>query len=590
MASGVHRAANGTSASVGGFELGRFAIDELRPLRVVVIGAGYSGIIAGLRVPQRIPNVELVIYEKLAGVGGVWFSNKYPGVACDIPSHSYQLTFEPNPHWSAFYAPGSEIQAYLKGVVDKYKLMRYIKLNHELTNAIWDSTAGKWNLTLSTLQGDIQDAADIVINCTGVFSQWKWPDVEGLFGFNGRVVHSAQWNLEKEGEKEAWEGKNIAVIGVGSSAIQIVPRIQPKADKVANFVRGKTWISVPFASDEIQGNGIAIPDHFTEAEHREFEDPEYYAQFRHKIEEELNTVHGGTLRGHPVQLEAVKMFREAMVQKLEKPGIAERLIPDFPVSCRRLTPGPGYLEALNQDNVELVTETIKRVTPNGIETADGKLREFDIIVCATGFDTTWKPPYTVIGRDGLKLQEKWSEYPLAYLGIAIDGFPNWFLSLGPNSGIGSGSLLVILERQIDYITAAIAKLQRERLKTIEVKTAAVKDFDEYLQHYFPQAGILVVSVFLRLTYCYQTVYSERCASWYKMGKEEGRVAGLWPGSCLHAVRTLAHPRWEDFNYEPLDGRQNRFYWLGDGWTVNEREGSGNRAWYLDEIDYPPVPE
>ncbi|KAF8487669.1 hypothetical protein JB92DRAFT_3085502 [Gautieria morchelliformis] len=469
MASGVHRAANGTSATR--FELGLFDIDELRPLRVAVIGAGYSGIIAGLRV---IPNVELVIYEKLAGVGGVW-----------------------SLHWSAFYAPGSQIKAYLKGVVDKYKLMRYIKLNHELTNAIWDSAAGKWNLTLSTLQGDIQDAADTVINC--------------LFGFNGRVVHSARWNLEKEREKEAWEGKDIAVIGVGSSAIQIVPRVQPKADKVANLVRGKTY-------------------HFTEAEHWEFEDPEYYAQFRHKIEEELKTSHRGSLRMHPMQPEAVKKLREAMVQKSEKSGIAERLIPNFPVSCRRLTPGPGYLEALKI--VELVTETIKRLTPDGIETADGKHREFDIIACATGFDTTWKPPYTVIGRDGLKLQENWTISSWNLLPLC-----SRFLSLGPNPGVNSGSLLI--------------------LKTIEVKTAPVKDFDEYLEV---------------LTYCYQT-----------LGKEEGRVAALWPGACLRAVRALAHPHWEDFNYESLDGRRNRFYWLGDGWTVNERQGSGNRAYNVRQL-------
>ncbi|KAF8583198.1 FAD/NAD(P)-binding domain-containing protein [Ramaria rubella] len=581
MASGPKVVTQGFDATAGGVEnsgplpaLRPFAINDLRPMRVVVIGAGFSGIIAGIRIPQRLRNVELVIYERHSGVGGTWRANNYPGLACDLPSHCYQLTFERNPHWSSFYPTGPEILAYLERVAEKYKLMQYMKFNHTLTTSIWDEKAGKWNLTLSTPQGIVHDSADIVLNCTGLLSQWDWPKIDGLFDFKGDLFHSANWNPKKEGEKESWEGKSIAVIGVGSSAIQIVPHVQPKASRLANFVRGKTWIAAPFAASEIQARSPGADNHyFTEEEKREFEDEEYYSNFRRKLEDELNSIHGVTIRGHEKQLMGVKLFKESMIEKLaKKPEIAEHLIPSFPVACRRLTPGPGYLEALVQDNVEFVPDHIKRVTPNGIETVDGKQRDFDIIVCATGYDASYRPRNTVIGRNGADLQEKWSDHPTTYLSVATDGFPNWFYMLGPNSGVGSGSLLVLLERQIEYIIAVIAKLQRERIKSIEVKKEAVDAFEDYMQNYFPT-----------------TVYSEKCRTWYKMGAEGGRVVGLWPGSGLHALKTLANPRWEDYTYEYLDNGKKLFYWLGNGWTADERDEKGNRAYYLDEIDYPPVP-
>jgi len=276
--------------------------------------------------------------------------------------------------------------------------------------------------------------------------------------------------------------------------------------------------------------------------------------FRHRLEQELNSVHGATQRNHPIQVAGRQLFKEAMLKKLEKkPWIAAH--------------------PLCQDNVDFVSDDINRITETGIETVDGKHREFDIIVCATGYDTTYRPPFPVVGRGGVNLQEKWSDHPTTYLSMAVDGFPNWFYSLGPNSAVGSGSLLVLMEREIDYIVKVISKIQRERLKSVEVKREAVEDFDEYLEAYFPQ-----------------TVYSEKCRSWYKMGKEQGRVAALYPGSTLHALKAFENPRWEDFNYERLDNQKNRFHWLGNGWTVNERDNIGNRAWYLDDIDYPPVPK
>ncbi|TDL19261.1 FAD/NAD(P)-binding domain-containing protein [Rickenella mellea] len=565
------------------FSLGSFSIDEDRPMKVVVIGAGFSGIAAGIRFPQRVKNLDLTIYEKNAGVGGTWYSNRYPGLACDLPSHTYQFSFEDKTDWSAFYAPGPEIRGYLEHVVDKYKLMRYIKLQHELTSARYDERTGKWHLKIrrpsgtSTTQDvhfeEFEDVADFVLAGTGALSRWSWPDIPGLTAYKETLVHSAQWE-----DVEELEGKAVGIIGVGSSAIQLVPALQPRAGKVFNFVRGKTWLATPFASEKLselmKRDPKAANYEFTDEDKERFTDPKYYKEFRHELEAELNSVHFATIKDSDMQKGARKAFHEAMIERLEvKPWIADHLIPTFPVACRRLTPGPGYLEALCKDNVDFVADEIRRITPTGIETVNGRHFPLDILICATGYDTAFQTPFSVIGRNGLTLNERYTPHPETYLTMCTDGFPNWFQTLGPNSAVGSGSLLAIIEAEVEYAVAVVRKMQRERIRSVEVKREAVKDFDEYLEAYFPT-----------------TVYSEKCRSWYKMGQEEGRVVGLWPGSCLHAIRAMANPRWEDFDYKYLENTKNRFQWLGDGSTYAEKHMKGDRAFYLTEVDIPAVPE
>ncbi|KAE9409300.1 FAD/NAD-P-binding domain-containing protein [Gymnopus androsaceus JB14] len=580
-----------------------FCNDEPRPMKIVVVGAGYGGIIAGIRFLQRVKNIDLTIYEANEGVGGAWFVNRYPGLSCDIPSHCYQLTFAENPNWSSFYSPGPEIQSYLESVVDKFHLDPYIKLQHRMTKAQYNEDTGKWHLTIRRPTGnnsngvseaegqkpgllddfeDIEDTADVLFTALGALSRWEWPDIEGLETFEGKVIHSADWKTGEgdTGPKTKWEDtvkswgeKKVGVIGVGSSAIQIVPALQPKVAQIVNFVRGQTWVSTTFVREHLVAlaNGDETVENykFTDEDKQKFSNPEYYKNFRKAIESDMNGAHSATIRGHPLQQGARKIFGEIMRVKLaKKPWIADHLIPEFSVACRRLTPGPGYLEALCEDNVEFVPENIKRITPKGIETVDGKHRELDVIVCATGFETSGKLPFPFIGRGGVDLKDKFDPHPRTYLAIAVDGFPNWFSALGPNSGVGAGSLLLLIEKQVDYAVAATLKLQRERIKSIEVKKKAVDDFDAYLE----------------------SVFGEKCRSWYKAGKEEGRVVALWPGSCLHCARALEHPRWEDYDYEPLDPVNNRFFWLGDGNTIADKVPGSDRAWYLDpeEVDIPQL--
>lgn len=362
----------------------------------------------------------------------------------------------------------------------------------------------------------------------------------------------------------------------GSSAIQMVPALQPKVAHLFNYVRGKTWLASPFAITKLAELTVRDPKgenySFTDADREAFKDPAYYKTFRHELESDLNSVHPAIIRGSAIQQGAQKAFKENMLKQLAKKSwIADHLVPDFSVGCRRLTPGPGYLNSLTRDNVDFISTPIKRITATGIETINGHHQELNAIICATGFNTTFQLPFPFIGRAGVSLQDVYTPHPITYLSVCVPGFPNWFQALGPNSAVGSGSLLVVIERQIEYAIKATSKLQRERLKSIEVKKEAAQDYDEYIEHYFPT-----------------TVYSEKCRSWYKMGKDEGRVAGLWPGSCLHALRVLEHPRWEDFDYEQLHEIKNRFHWLGEGQTYNEKTMTGDRAWYLrdSEVDIP----
>ncbi|KAF8899234.1 FAD/NAD-binding domain-containing protein [Infundibulicybe gibba] len=591
------------------FQLGNFCVNEPRPMKVVVIGAGYSVLpntkypcnIRSISYRQKIQNLDLTIYESNAGVGGTWFANKYPGLACDVPSHVYQLTFAEKTDWSAFYAPGPEIRGYLESVVDKFKLLPYIKLEHRVVRAEYSEPKGKWRLTIrrkrSALvdQGgkwdwavdfeEFEDTADVVFSGAGALSRWSWPDIAGLDSFGGKLIHSADWDTGEgsgagwEETVKSWGDKNVAVIGVGSTALQIVPALQPKVKHLVNYVRGQTWLAAPMLKErllQLSGGKEVTNYFFTPEDKKSFEDPEYYKTFRRDIESHLNAGHGLTIRNSEMQIGARAQFKEDMVCRLEKkPWIADYLVPDFAVGCRRITPGPGYLEALCEENVDFVPTPIHRITPTGIETIDGDTQDLDIIICATGFETSYKMPFPVIGRKGVTLNEKYDPHPRTYLSVAVDGFPNWFQGLGPNGCLGAGSLLLLIERQVDYAVAATLKLQRERLKSIEVKKEAVDDFDEYLE----------------------SVFSEQCRTWYKMGKEDGRVVALWPGSALHATHALANPRWEDFNFEPLNGSANRFHWLGDGHSVADKDSKADtdrslaylEAWYLknENIDFPP---
>ena len=344
-----------------------------------------------------------------------------------------------------------------------------------------------------------------------------------------------------------------------------MPSLQPDVEHLDHYVRGRTWIAGTFARDELDKRaGNAGNFDFTEEEKKNWaKDPVLYLAFRKKIEAELQGGHVVTMRGSDAQKSAREEFTQTMKKRLsKKPQVADHLLPNFPPLCKRLTPGPGYLEALTAENVDVVPTQISHVTSTGITTTDGIHRPVDAIVCATGFDTSFQNRFPIYGVNGTSLNEAWRDCPSSYLGMTVDGFPNHFMSLGPNSGLGTGNLLMVLERQSTYFGACLAKMQTQNISAMTPKPTAVQNFTDFCDQYFKG-----------------TVFSEECSSWYKGGKKAGRISALWPGSSLHAIQVLENPRWEDFDYSYVDG--NEFGWFGNGWSHRDRGDDMARTYYLD---------
>jgi hypothetical protein len=321
-----------------------------------------------------------------------------------------------------------------------------------------------------------------------------------------------------------------------------------------------------------------LSDLVTEEDHqRLMANPSQYHTFRKTIETAGNAMHPFSLRGSPLSDFARTEFTKLMRERLAKrPELADFLIPSFAPGCRRLTPGPGFLEALTEDNVDFITTEIGEVLPHGVKLADGRTVELDVLVCATGFRAVDAPPFPIVGSGGKTLEERYKPYPEAYLGVVTDGFPNFFHMLGPNSGVASGSLTAIIENMGNYILKCIRKLQKENIGSMQISTRAARDWARFLDAYFQK-----------------TVFLDKCRTWYR---RDDRIIGLWPGSTLHAIETLRSPRWEDFEYEYLnrdDPQANLLDWLGNGWSEIQLTG-GDMSWYIEpeNVDFPkaPLPE
>lgn len=399
-----------------------------------------------------------------------------------------------------------------------------------------------------------------------------------------------------------FKNKRIGIIGGGSSAIQIIPRLQRESGaQLSCFIRSKTWISRPFGDMAMKSlglDGIKCRMLDVRASHRcvnsqvvtpeqkirFLNDPEYYLRFRMIIERDSNSVHALTLKDSSMQNLARRDFTALMQEKLgKKPHILESLLPSFSVGCRRLTPGSGYLEALAEDNVSFINTRISEARSRSVLLENGEEKELDVLICATGFQASAPPPFPVIGRNGQTMKQKFDPYAETYLSLATDGFPNYFMILGPNAAIGTGTLTTMIEMTGDYIVRCIRKLQKENIKSMEAQERRVKDFSDFIDNYFKK-----------------TVYMDSCSSWYKSkGGKGDRITGLWPGSALHAMECLRSPRWEDFDYvyesEDGEGECNRLGWLGNGWSIAQIDHEeGEIAHFLlpEEADIPaePFPE
>ncbi|KAK5192630.1 hypothetical protein LTR92_007805 [Exophiala xenobiotica] len=539
------------------------SIGEHRPIRVVCIGAGYSGLMMSIIVEQQMKthNVSFQLYEMNEDLGGTWLVNRYPGCQCDIPAHNYAFSFAPNPAWPNYYATSEQIFQYMKDTSAKYGCDKYIAYRHKVTSATWSEPSGKWILTVDADGKELTDSCDVLINAGGVLNNWQWPKIPGLHSFRGKLLHSAAWDPSYD-----WAGKNVAVIGIGSSGVQILPKVAPAAKHVDFFLRSSTWISPAPGINEPTPEDPDVDENYNYAPHelaRFGAEPEYLQRHRRFLADKRITNFKRSMAGSQAQNETDQLFRTTMLDRLgssEKgKSIAKWLLPDFPVGCRRLTPGPGFLEALTLDNVDSHWDNIDSITETGIRLKDGTHRELDAIFCATGFDTTFKPRFPLKGKNGVDLAEKWStDDPEAYFSITVPDMPNYFMFIGPNSPISNGSLVQAIQMTGIYIYKCINKLQTQSLKSITVKAAATKEYNEYSQDWLSK-----------------TVWVAPCRSWYKRGTPDGRVVGVYAGSCFHFAEALRDPRWEDYDVEYIpDGHLglNRFSWLGNGFTKREITG------------------
>ncbi|KAK8074119.1 FAD/NAD(P)-binding domain-containing protein [Apiospora phragmitis] len=559
-----------------------------RHLRVACIGAGASGLYLAYKLRKDFTDFTLDIYEKSPDIGGTWFENRYPGCACDAPAHNYTYSFEPKWDWSSKYASATEIFQYFSDFATKYDLRRYISFSHEVVGAQWDEDVKEW--IVDVREGGpnghtIRRHADFLINASGVLNKWKWPNIADFDAFKGPKIHSASWDQNVD-----LKGKRVGLIGNGSSGIQISPQIQKVSEHVTTFIRQPTYV-VPQ-----QGMGH---QKYTPEEQQGFrDDPESHLKMRKETERAMIAVFPVFVRGSAAQTKITDYMRDAMKDKLAGGSEAldpefAKLIPDFPFGCRRLTPGVGYLESLTKPNVTVARGGgVARMTPGGCMTSDGREWPLDVLICATGFDTTFRPRFPLIGRGGRSMAEEWSEDnatskpttttgdngsatsegdrgrgPRTYLSLAAHGYPNYFMFLGPNCPIGNGPILILIELAGEYMAHFLNRWQKQGpgLASFEPKRQAVDDFMAHKDAFMESRAVW-----------------SRCESWYR-SRATGRVTALWPGSAPHYMEALAEPRYDDYEVTYHKGA-NRFAYLGDGFSQTELDPDADTAFYVRNND------
>ncbi|RFU26023.1 hypothetical protein B7463_g10312, partial [Scytalidium lignicola] len=529
-----------------------------RRVRLVCVGAGAAGLQIAYKAERLLENVELQIYEKNNDVGGTWLENRYPGCTCDIPSHSYQFTWEKNPNWSKFYSSSEEIWRYMKHVATKYGLEKYVKFNTKVESATWDEEVGVWRLKLVGPDGTpFEDQCEILANGTGVLNSYKFPDLPGIEQFEGKLMHSAAWDSSYD-----LNGKTVVVIGGGSSAIQIIPNIQPVVGKLIPFLRSPVWVTTGFGAKYAAPGGTNFE--YSKEQIETFQkDPAALAKYCRDIEGELNKRFTLMQRTSKDQKNSRELIANMMTEQLGNAELAEKMIPKYDLGCRRMTPGPGYLQSLTKDNVQVVNKSVINFSKDGVVDESGVEHKADVVICATGFDVSFTPHFDVFGQNGANIKEEFGEVPKAYLSITAPKFPNLFLLIGPNGPASHSSLIPILEWHTRYMFQMIEKFQTEDIKSFSPKLEVAQELFNHTHELMKRLA-----------------WSSPCRSWFKMGKQHGPVTAIYPGSRLHYFEMLKTPRYED--YEIVYRNKNRFQFMGNGYTHTELDPDGDPVWYFDD--------
>lgn len=469
---------------------------------VAIIGAGFAGLGMAIRLKQQGDH-DFVVFDRESEVGGTWWVNHYPGCACDVQSHLYSFSFEPNPRWSYMFARQTEILEYLRHCARKYSLYPHIRLSTEIASMSWDEEAGLWRIQDHAGRGY---TARVVVSGMGGLSTPKYPGLPGLERFAGKMFHSQQWDHELD-----LSGKRVAVVGTGASAIQFIPQIQPRVARLDIYQRTPQWI-------------LPRPDRPIKAsEQRLFRRlPLTQRLVRKAIYWMLEgRVIGLTYRPRLLRF-VEKLAVRHMKSQVRDPALHAKLIPDYRVGCKRILMSNDYYPTLNEPNVSLVTDGIGEITEDGIVDGGGRERPVDAIIFATGFHATDPVPKGLIrGRNGDDLAKVWRDGPEAYKGTTVAGFPNLFMLTGPNTGLGHTSMVYMIESQLPYVLDALRLMRRRGLKSVDVDPDWQARYNQALHR--------------RLQ---GTVWNAGgCSSWY-LHPVSGKNPTIWPGFTWRFRRML----------------------------------------------------
>jgi cyclohexanone monooxygenase len=481
-------------------------------LSVGIIGAGPGGLALGILL-QRAGFHDFTIFDREDGVGGTWRINRYPGLACDVKSHLYSYSFDLNAHWSRLWSAQPEILAYFEDCARRHRLAPHLRLNTEIRSATWNPYDGRWRLR--TAAGESHDV-DILVSAVGIFNRPVLPDLVEEEPFTGTVMHTARWDPTVD-----LRGAKVAVLGTGSTAAQLLPEVAKIADTVYSVQRSPTWI-LPKPDREYTARERWVFDHVPLAKRM------YRTRLWWRSESNIAVIEDGS--------DKTQQFRAAALQTLEATvtddALRRQLTPDHPLGCKRLVFATDYLQALTRPNVRVVSSAAKKLRRRSLVTEDGTELDVDVVVCATGYAAAdYLGGITVVGEDGRALHDVWRDGAFAYFGMAVPGFPNFFLLYGPNTNVGSNSVIFMLEAQARYIVRALKQLRRRRGRYLAVRpeamTAFLADVDRWM------VG---------------TVWTTRCSNYFR--HPSGRVVTQWPRSARDFWTMTRRLRRSDYTFTP----------------------------------------
>lgn len=477
--------------------------------RVIIIGSGFSGLCLGIQL-AKAGITSFTILEKDDRLGGTWRDNTYPGAACDVPSFAYCFSFEQKTDWTRKWAHQDEILGYMEHCASKYGLMPHIRFGCEVAAAKFDADRGVWQVRTRTGE---ELEAEVLVSGVGQLHRPYTPAIPGLDSFAGEQFHSARWNHGVD-----LGGKRVGVIGNAASAIQFVPEIASRVRQLTIFQRSANWM-LPRRDREYRPVEKWAFGHI----------PGAARLYRWYVWAMLESRYP-LFRSEGFMSRVLRKYAKAFIrEQIGDADLRRILVPDYPPGARRILVSDDYYAALTRDNVEVVTAPIERVTPAGVATGDGKEHSFDLLILATGFETTtFLMPMDFEGLEGRSLQQSWAGGAQAYLGLAVSGFPNLFLMYGPNTNLGHNSILFMIECQTRYIVACVRRLRDEGVKYLDVTSEAMTTYNRQLQAELAE-----------------TVWAKTDHSWYK--RADGRITNNWAGTTTRYWWRTRRPDWSAFH-------------------------------------------